>query len=203
VPRPGRMRDAIDRRSRISFRCLALSSTVAVAPLLGCATSLGGVATYAPTDPTSGHLGLDLEGHVPVPGHERIVVGGYAAHLFQVHPGTESDQGRLAAVIGYSDAPVPGQGALGFEAALRLGGFRGSNGPLVPLGALGIATVSPLVMLSARRPGVETATLSDVSWALAPYASAGILVPFENVQAELELGIGVALRAYLCAPMAP
>src|SRR5215471_6371961 len=112
------------RRCRILFGVAAAAS--------GCATSLGGVGTYVP-EPSSGHLGVDIEGQVPLSqGH--LVGGGYAAHLFQLHPGTPHDQGRLAAVIGYSDPPLTRAGPLGFEATLRLGGFRGSNGPTVKLG---------------------------------------------------------------------
>lgn len=171
--------------------------SVAVSTLPGCAASLGVLSTYAPVDPDSVHLGADLEGHVWLPDRPHLIVGGYAAHLFQLHPGTESDQGRLAAVVGYSDAPGSMQSPVGFEATLRLGGFRGSNGPLVPLGALGVATISPLILLSKGRPGVAKTSPSDVGWALVPYASGGILVPFEDVHAEPEIGLGFALRAYL------
>jgi hypothetical protein len=125
------------------------------------------------------------------------VVGGYAAHLFQLHPGTQSDQGRLAALVGYSDAPGAMQSPVGFEATLRLGGFRGSNGPLVPLGALGIATISPLILLSKGQPNVAKTSLSDVGWMLVPYVSGGALVPLNDVRVEPELGLGFALRAYL------
>lgn len=168
--------------------------------LPSCATSLGAVGTYAPADPSSAHLGADLEGHVPVPGSQHVIMGGYAAHVFQLHPGTRSDQGRLAALVGYSNAPSPGKGPVGFEAALRLGGFRGSNGPLVPLGALGIATVSPLVLLAAGSREGGTTSFSDVTWMLVPYLSGGVLVPFEDVRAEPEIGAGLGLRAYLCSP---
>jgi hypothetical protein len=165
--------------------------------LPGCATSLGAAAMYAPVQPASGHIGVDLTGHVPWPGQRHLVVGGYAAHLFQFHPATASDQGRLAALVGYSDAPTSREQPLGFETTLRLGGFRGSNGPLVRLGALGIATLSPLILLSPRRAGTGDTSLSDVTWVLVPSASAGVLIPFENVKAEPELGGGLALRAYL------
>jgi hypothetical protein len=174
--------------------------SVAVA-LSSCAVSLGATGTYAPVSPESGHVGIDLQGHVPVPGAPRLIAGGYAAHFFQFHPGTAADQGRLAAVVGYSDVPATGEHGLGFETTLRLGGFRGSNGPLVELGALGIATVSPLIPLSSARPGA--AGLSGITWMLVPSFTAGLLVPFEDVKAEPELGGTVALRAYLCTCKAP
>lgn len=74
---------------------------------------------------------------------------------------------------------------------MRLGGVRGSNGPLVTLGALGIGTVSPLILLSRGRPATTTSSLEDVTWALVPYASGGLLVPFDDVEAEPEFGGGV------------
>jgi hypothetical protein len=175
--------------------------------LSSCAASLGAIGTYAPVSPESGHVGIDLQGHVPVPGAPRFIAGAYAAHLFQFHPGTAADQGRLAAVVGYSNVSSSHEQSVGFETTLRVGGFRGSNGPLVKLGALGIATVSPLFLLSSPRPdasakgsssrGTEV-DLSGVTWVLVPSLAAGVLVPFEDVKAELELGASVALRAYLC-----
>lgn len=180
----------------------ACTATLGVAMTLpSCATTLGGTATYAPVSPASGHIGIDLQGHVPVPGAPRFIAGGYAAHFFQFHPGTAADQGRLAAVVGYSDVPEPSKHRLGFETTLRLGGFRGSNGPLVKLGALGIATVAPLIPLSSPQPGATG--LSGITWMLVPSLTAGLLVPFEDVKAEPELGASVALRAYLCACKAP
>jgi hypothetical protein len=173
------------------------------ATLSSCATSLGATGTYAPVSPASGHIGIDLQGHVPVPGAPRFIAGGYVAHFFQFHPGTAADQGRVAAVVGYSDVPVSVEHAVGFETTLRLGGFRGSNGPLVKLGALGIATVAPLILLSSPRPGTSTRSPSGTTWMLVPSFTAGVLVPFEDVKAEPELGAGVALRAYLCACTGP
>jgi hypothetical protein len=187
----GRMKNDGARRMPTKLSDAVLAVALAVLP--SCATSLSALGTYAPLSPQSGHVGLDLQGHVPLPGLPKVVAGGYAAHVFQVHPATPSDQGRLAAVIGYSAAPT--DEPLGFETTLRLGGFRGSNGPLVKLGALSIATVSPVIRLSA--PANRFSRFDDVGWALVPYVTGGVLVPFEDVKAELEIGGGLALRAYL------
>jgi hypothetical protein len=193
--------DAHARRSRQIASVLrgggVAALGTAVAALSGCAASLGGLSTYAPAEPKSAHMGVDLEGHVWLPEEPHFVVGGYAAHLFQIHPGTQSDQGRLAAVVGYSNPPLSQDSSLGFQATLRLGGFRGSNGPLVPLGALAVATVSPMIRLAEGRPGAAKRSPSDVGWVLVPWVSGGVLVPFDDVRVEPELGVGLALRAYL------
>jgi hypothetical protein len=181
---------------RAASACFALTVT-------SCAASLGATGSYAPVSPASGHVGIDLQGHVPVPGSHHFIAGGYAAHLFQFHPGTAADQGRVAAVLGYSDEPVTREHPVGLETTLRLGGFRGSNGPLVELGALGLATFSPLILLSPREPGPDAGGLSGVTWVLVPLLSAGVLVPFEDVKVEPEFAAAVALRAYLCGCRSP
>lgn len=81
------------RRERCGERVhasLVLAAVVAILP--GCATSLGATGTYAPLSPASAHLGIDIEGHVPLPRARHVIAGGYAAHLVQIHPATSSER---------------------------------------------------------------------------------------------------------------
>jgi hypothetical protein len=179
----------------LAHLCIALA-------LGGCAASLGAVGSYVPTDPKNAHVGAEVEGHIHLPQNYDWILGLEGAHLGQVYPASRIDQGRFMLVGGYSNAPLPYENVFGFESTLRLGAFRGSNGPLVTWGVASAATISPLIRLSPSQPAWRSDGLADTVFVLVPYASAGLLMrPGAHFQPEF--GGGVAFRIYLWSSLVP
>jgi hypothetical protein len=178
---------------------------VAVCSLFaGCSVSLGAVASRVPTDPRSTHLGGDLEAHIHLPRRYEWIVGASTSHLGQLSPETPADQGRAAVVLGYSDVPSPTGSCVGFESTLRIGGFRGSSGPLVPGGPYAGLSLGLPIRMSASDHAWEHHSFFYDSLLLVPSFTFNALVPqFHFHDTQPELMVGLAARFTLWSTLVP
>jgi len=110
--------------SEVPAAAIAVSSAVVV----GCSLTLGPTGTSGITQARSQHVGGTITAQTRLPRDYRYIVGVEESLLGQASPESRADQWRVAALGGYSRAPTAGGTPLGWEAALRLGFFRGSNG---------------------------------------------------------------------------
>jgi hypothetical protein len=139
-----------------------------------------------------------------LPRDYRYILGVEESLLGQASPESRADQWRVAALGGYSRAPTAGGTALGWEAALRLGFFRGSNGNVIPAGGLfGAKLAFPMIRLTPERDPWERADLLDTSvWILVPEFGINSLVSRAD-GVQLEATAILAIRYYFSSTLVP
>ena len=172
--------------------------------ITGCSLSLGPTGTTVLTQPRSQHLGATFSTQVRLPREYSTIAGVEESLLGQPSPESRADQWRVALFGGYSKAPTAGGSGIGWEGALRAGFFRGSNGPLVPAGALlGAKFAAPVIRLSQQQEPWERGDLFDKGvWMLVP--EVGFNTLWTRAQDfQLEATAMLALRYYISTTLLP
>ena len=171
--------------------------------LPGCALTLGPSGASVLSHPTSQHLGGTLTSQVRLPHGYKYTLGVEETLMGQLKPHTSADQWRVAGLFGYSQAPTAGGPTIGWEGALRLGLYRGSEGNLVPLGLLTGARFAAPIRLSAARDPWERSNLMDAGTCMfVPELGFNALFPeVKDVRFEVTAMLGI--RYYLSTTLLP
>jgi hypothetical protein len=180
------------------------ASLLLVGILSGCSMTLGPTASAVLTEPRSQHLGASFVSQIRLPREYNTIAGIEEAILGQIHPSSRTDQWRVSALGGYSRAPSSGGSAFGWEGAVRVGYFRGSNGDVTRGGLLsGVKIAAPIVRISGHKDPWERNDLLDVGTLM--------LVPEFGMNAlwtgwqqpQFEGTAMLALRAYFSTNLLP
>lgn len=179
-------------------------SALSAAVVLGCSLTLGPTATSVLTGPRSQHVGASFSAQTRLPREYSAIAGVEESLLGQVSPETRADQWRVAAYGGYSRAPIAGGSGIGWEGALRLGFFRGSNGNEIPAGALlGAKLAAPIIRLTAQHDPWERNDLADKEVVmLVPEFGLNTLWS-SSQEFQLEATAMLAIRVYISTTLVP
>ena len=187
-------------RSELRVAAFAVSAAV----LSSCSLTLGPTGTSVITQPRSQHVGGTFTAQTRLPREYSYIIGVEESLLGQASPESRADQWRVAALAGYSRAPTAGGTLFGWEAALRLGFFRGSNGNVIPAGGLfGAKLAFPMIRLTCERDPWERGDLLDTGvWMLVPEFGINSLVS-RSQGVQLEATAVLALRFYFSTTLVP
>ena len=169
----------------------------------GCSLTVGPSGASVLSHPTSQHIGGTIASQVRLPRGYKYTLGIEETLMGQLNPRTSADQWRIAGLLGYSRAPNAGGSAVGWEGALRLGLYRGSDGGLVPLGLLTGAKAAVPIRLTPQRDPWERANLKDAdTFLLVPELGFNALFPeLKDVRFEATAMLGV--RYYFSTTLLP